>query len=170
MNFHYNTDTDTDTDTATDTDTDTSHHLEFKTLCNELNLKNLTFSRTHTLDLILTFHHSELLKNKPERTILLTEHYAINCLLDLPLHLPKQIEKTYRNINKINLESFIPDIITATSHNYKITQTLTDLLKNVLDNNAPLKTNSFTEHNRSPWFNSDLHNKNANSDELTEHT
>ena len=51
------------------------------------------------------------------------------------------------------------DIITATSHNYKITQTRTDLLKNLLDKHAPLKINSFTEHNRSPWFNSDLHKK-----------
>ena len=62
------------------------------------------------------------------------------------------------------------DIITASSHNYKIIQTLTDLPKDLLDNHASLKTNTFTEHNRSPWFNSDLHNKNANSDELTEHT
>ena len=51
------------------------------------------------------------------------------------------------------------DILTDTSHNYKITQTLTDLLKDLLDNNASLKTNSFTEHNLSSWFNSDLHQK-----------
>ena len=51
------------------------------------------------------------------------------------------------------------DIITATSHNYKITQTLNDLLKDLLDNNAPLKTNSFTKHFRSPWINSDFHQK-----------
>ena len=149
FNFHY--------------DTDTSHHLEFKILCNELNLKQHidfpTHTHGHTLDLILTSHHSKLLKNKPERTILLTDHYAINCPLNLPLQLPKQIEKTYRNINKINLESFMTDIITATSHNYKITLTLTDLLKDLLNKHAPLKTNSFTEHNRSPWFNSDLHKK-----------
>ena len=160
FNFHY--------------DTDTSHHLEFKILCNELNLKQHidfpTHTHGHTLDLILTSHHSKLLKNKPERTILLTDHYAINCPLNLPLQLPKQIEKTYRNINKINLESFMTDIITATSHNYKITLTLTDLLKDLLNKHAPLKTNSFTEHNRSPWFNSDLHKKNVNSDELTERT
>ena len=31
------------------------------------------------------------------------------------------------------------DIITATSHNYKITKTLTDLLKNLLDKHAPLE-------------------------------
>ena len=31
------------------------------------------------------------------------------------------------------------DIISATSHNYKITKTLTDLLKNLLDKHAPLK-------------------------------
>ena len=67
--------------------------------------------------------------------------------------------KTYRNINKINLEYFTTDIITATSLNYKLIKTLTDLLKNLLDKDAPLKTNSFTEHNLSPWFNSDLHKK-----------
>ena len=61
--------------------------------------------------------------------------------LNLPLQLPKQIEKTYWNINKINLESFMTDIITTTSLNYKITQTLTDLLKDLLDKHASLKTN-----------------------------
>ena len=52
------------------------------------------------------------------------------------------------------------EIITATSLNGQITQTVTDVLKDLLDKHVPLKTNSFIEHKS---------NTNASSDELTQH-
>ena len=52
FNFHY--------------DTDISDYLEFKTLCNKLNLKQHInypiFTHSYTLELILIIHYSKLLK------------------------------------------------------------------------------------------------------------
>ena len=67
-------------------DSDYNQHLTFKRLGNELNLTQHvnfpTYSHGHKLDIILTLSSSNLI-NRITRSTLLTDHYAIDCNINI---------------------------------------------------------------------------------------
>ena len=148
FNFHY--------------DSYKLHHQDFKRLCNELNLTQHVNFATHThghiLDLILTYNHSNILIHKPTRSTLLTDHYAINSQLNILNSSPRQTLLTYRCIRKINIDEFSSDFISMINKTQITVLNLNTILKQLLNQHAPLKTNYLTIHNETPWFNSKLNN------------
>ena len=146
FNFHVNT--------------DLLHHYKFKMNYNELNLTQHVNFPTHihgnTLNLILTFTDSKLLNKPPFRHTLLTDHYSIDFTITMPYTSPKRTTITYRNINKINYDDFKNYINKSVISCHLTAYSLTELLTDLLNKHAPLKTNYLTKHDNQPWFNSDL--------------
>ena len=97
-----------------------NHHLSFKRLCTELNLtKHVNFpahSHGHTLDIILTLFSSNLI-NRITRSTLFTDHYAIDCHINITKLRPTRRLTTYRSFNKIDYDSFSLDLIISMQDN-----------------------------------------------------
>ena len=127
---------------------------------NELNLTQHVNFPTHihgnTLDLILTFTDSKLLNQPPVRHTLLTDHYSIDFTITMPYTTPKRTTIAYRNIKKIKYDDFKNDINKLVISCHLTAYSLTELLTDLLNKHAPLKTNYLTKHDNQPWFNSDL--------------
>ena len=70
--------------------------------------------------------------------------------------MPKRTTTTYRNIKKINYDDFKNDINKSVISCHLTAYPLTELLTDLLNKHAPLKTNYLTKHDNQPWFNSDL--------------
>lgn len=147
FNFHY--------------DCDEGIHAKFKNVCKLLQLKqHVDFSthlHGHTIDLILTHKHSNILLHKPyRRTTVLTDHYTIECKINIAHNTHKTASHTYRCINKIVKNTFIEDFKNASVNKNLTPLQLDATLTNLLDNHAPLKTGIFTDHHTTPWFNCEL--------------
>ena len=87
---------------------------------------------------------------------LLTDHYSIDFTITMPYTTPKRTTITYRNIKKINYDDFKNDINKSVISCHLTAYSLTELLTDLLNKHAPLKTNYLTKHDNQPWFNSDL--------------
>ena len=74
----------------------------------------------------------------------------------MPYTPPKRTTITYRNIKKINYDDFKNDINKSVISCHLTAYSLTELLTDLLNKHAPLKTNYLTKHDNQPWFNSDL--------------
>jgi hypothetical protein len=98
----------------------------------------------------------------PLATFALSDHFFVECLLDIPRPNILVKEVCYRKIKHIDLNAFKADIcaldlfqktwssVNDMSKYYDIT------LRSILDNHAPLKSNVMTVRPTVPWFNDSL--------------
>ena len=109
-----------------------NHHLTFKRLCTELNLAQHvnfpTHSRGHTLDIILTLSSSNLI-NRITRSTLLTDHYAIDCHINITKLRSTRRLTTYGSFKKIDYDSFSLNLIHSMQDDDITVQTLYTSLK-----------------------------------------
>ena len=112
-----------------------------------------THSHGHTLDIIITLSSS----NWITRSTLLTDHYAIDCHINITKLRQTRRLTTYRSFNKIDYDSFSLDLMHSMRANDITVQTLYTSLKYLIYKHAQsTKTKYFSIHINSPWFNSTL--------------
>ena len=95
-------------------DSDKHPHSDLIDLCNQFNLYQHNCFTTdihgHTLDFIFTTLDSLLITTPPTNSTLITDHYAIDFIINI--NTPKVIRKitSFRNLKTINFTQFSVDI------------------------------------------------------------
>ena len=107
---------------------------------------------------IPTHIQKNIIIHKPIRSILLTDHYTINSQLNIMNSSPKHTLLNYRCIRKINIDDMSFDLISMINKIQITVLKLNTIMKQLINQHAPLKTNYLTLHNGTPWFNSKLNN------------
>ena len=114
-----------------------------------------THARGNTLDLIITPSSSNIVASKPRTTILFSDHFAVECNLNLRSPRPPTRNISYRKLCNIDKDSFSTDLIT----NLCSCDTISDFNSNVLsvlDTHAPQHTRTVTDRINQPWYNREI--------------
>ena len=121
-----------------------------------------THKSNHVLDLIITRSDEESAKNLSIHDPVLSDHYAVHCMLHVnkPLHQTKTT--SYRKLRTIDVDSFRQDI----KHSVLFQHPSTDLsvlcnqydsvLSALLNKHAPLRTRSISVRPRATWYTDDI--------------
>jgi hypothetical protein len=121
-----------------------------------------THSSGHTLDLIITRSINDVTITSPLATFALSDHFFVECLLDIPRPNILVKEVCYRKVKHIDINAFKADIC-ASDLFQKTWSSVNDMskcyditLRSVLDKHAPLKSKVMTVRPMVPWFNDSL--------------
>ena len=111
----------------------------------------------HTLDLIIARTYSCVVDTVVAD--LISDHCAVHCRIALRKRSFRRELKTYRKMKAINLTSFSTDIENSTSQERLLEESVTqynDVLGDLLEKHAPLKTKWLTIRPAAPWVNDDI--------------
>jgi hypothetical protein len=149
FNFHYS-------------DLCNSETVKLRNCFNSLNLtqhvQDITHTKGHLLDLVLTRATEDIIHNLQVHAPILSDHAAI--VFKLPVQAPPATRKliSYRRVKDIDVEAFKKDImksnlITHPADNIEdlVTQYNTDLMT-TLNIHAPLMTKTVSLRARPPWY------------------
>ena len=147
-------------------DTNDPNACEFLDLLVSMGLKQHVTSSTHedghTLDLVITREHDDVIKSTPVIDRFISDHAAVPCPLNSikPPAVVKEIN--YRLLKAIDMDTLRADL----GDSDLCTKEFTDVdemarcynstLHAVLDKHAPLKTKTVVNRKRVPWFNSQM--------------
>lgn len=158
FNYHYDA-------------TNCEYSNRFKDIIESLNFKQhiskSTHTKGHTLDLIITRSSDNFILDSSIETHhhLPSDHAAITCSLSIFKPPPVKIDITFREINKININEFKNDILNSSLCNNSLTN-IDDLvfyydkiLRDLLDQHAPVIHRRITARPQSPWYNNELREK-----------
>ena len=122
-----------------------------------------TYKKGHTLDLIITRAHDDLVGECFVQDPFISDHLAVHsslCLAKLP---PKRQKMSYRKIRAINYDEFCCDLENSSLVNDAETSDLSDLvnkynntLKSLLDTYALLRTKTITLRPTAPWYTDEI--------------
>ena len=121
-----------------------------------------THSSGHTLDLIITRSINDVTITSPLATFALSDHFFVECLLDIPRPNILVKEVYYRKIKHIDLDAFKADICASDlsqktwSSVNEMSKSYDTTLRSILDKHAPLKSKVMTVRPMVPWFNDSL--------------
>ena len=109
-----------------------------------------THASGNTLDLIST-NSQYLILNNLEIRHLITDHYAVNFLLNIKSDNISHSQIKYRNLKAISISTFSFDLLSSLTRYITINK-LNNILTNILNKYAPQK-NKTIRNNRKIWFN-----------------
>ena len=117
----------------------------------------------HVLDLIITRNSESLIHDTAKISTYLSDHASIVFQLNSSNHKHKELPKSYRPLNKIDLIRFKQDlrnsdIVTKpkTELNELVNQ-YNSCLCQLLDKHAPLRVKKTGNRNINPWYNENIH-------------
>ena len=129
----------------------------------EQHVKEPTHSKGHTLDLLITRGSDTLIQEITVKNMLISDHFWVHCSMSCSR--PGVVRKrlSYRNIKKIDLDSFRRDIANSPLSKPdefddvgKLVSTYNKVLSDILDKHAPLNERVFTIRPDAPWFTSEI--------------
>jgi hypothetical protein len=122
-----------------------------------------THTRGHTLDLIITRFTDSFIQDVSVKDMIFSDHFWLHCSVACAKPGVIRKEVKYRNIKKINIDSFKDDISTSSLANpdgYEcvsdLVQSYNKVLSDLLDKHAPLKERMFTVRQDAPWYTSEI--------------
>ena len=125
-------------------------------------VKGSTHEAGHTLDLVITREHDDVIKSVPVIDRFISDHAAVLCPLNSvkPPAVVKEIN--YRQLKAIDMDALRADLRDSDL----CTKEFTDVdemaschnstLQAILNKHAPLKTKTVVNRKRVPWFNSQM--------------
>ena len=138
----------------------------FLDLLESMNLKRLvtrpTHERGHTLDLIITRETDSVVHGIPLIGRFFSDHAVITCRLNSIKPPVPMKTVTYRKLKAVNIGELRRDLINSrladrTSVDLdELVHAYDDTLASLTERHAPLRTRTFTNRPRMPWFNDDI--------------
>ena len=127
-----------------------------------------THKRRHTLDLVIVRNSDSSLKGEPEiihHSYTISDHSAILCTVDMPRICTTKMTVHRRNLRRIDMESWRNDIRDSVLHSAAsdsssdvniLTEEYNNVLRQLIDKHAPMRSRSITLRPHTPWFNDHL--------------
>ena len=121
-----------------------------------------THRRGHTLDLLITRKVDNLVSDVEVVTGMPSDHHVVKCTADVGRPKPVKQVVNYRELKKINVDLFKKNIRTSvlfTNPADDLSQSVKqfeNVLRELLDRHAPLKSNSMTLRPHAPWYTDEL--------------
>ena len=126
-----------------------------------------THKRGHTLDLVIVRQDESLLYGSPEvlnYSHTISDHNAILCTVHIPR--PCVTKKTlhYRDLRHMDIDSWHEDVKNSALNDARSTcadanvlaEQYNNVLRQLLDSHAPIRTRSVTLRPHTPWFNDNI--------------
>ncbi len=116
----------------------------------------------HTLDLIITRSTNDVMITSPITTLDLSDHFFVECSLDIPRPNMSVSEVHYRKFKQIDTKHFKEDICvselcnTTWSNVDEMADCYNKTLRSILDKHAPIKSKFLIARQTVPWFNDKL--------------
>ena len=114
------------------------------------------------MDLIITRSDENSVNNVTVHDPVLSDHYAVHCMLPVNKPLLQSKKISYRKLRTIDADSLRQDIKDSTLYKSPTTE-LSDLcaqydsvLSSILNKHAPLRTRSISLRPRAPWYTDDI--------------
>ena len=127
-----------------------------------LNPDTPTHKSNHVLDLIITRSDENSVNNVTVHDPVLSDHYAVHCMLPVNKPLLQSKKISYRKLRTIDADSLRQDIKDSALYKSPTTE-LSDLcaqydsvLSSILNKHAPLRTRSISLRPRAPWYTDDI--------------
>ena len=125
-------------------------------------VKGSTHEAGHTLDLVITREHDDVIKSAPVIDRFISDHAAVLCPLNSvkPPAVVKEIN--YRQLKAIDMDALRPDLRDSDLCTKEFTDVdemascYNSTLQAILNKHAPLKTKTVVNRKRVPWFNSQM--------------
>ena len=125
-------------------------------------VKGSTNEGGHTLDLVITRKHDDIIKNAPVIDRFISDHVAVLCPLNSvkPPALVKEIN--YRQLKAIDLDALRVDLRDSDLCTTEFTDVdemaccYNSTLQAIFDKHASLKTKTVVNRKQVPWFNSQM--------------
>ena len=147
FNFHFDTDKHPHSDCI-------DHYNQFN--LHQHNCFPIHIHACHTLDLIFTTLESLLMIDPPTNSTLITDHYAIDCIINI--NTPKVIRKItyFRNLKTINFTQFSVDIIDSLYSTLTSIPPFHNVCTLLFNKHAPLTNKHIPTHTTTPWLSIEL--------------
>ena len=117
-----------------------------------------THRNNHTLDLVITRKSENIIADYNVYDLCLSDHYFVNCKLNLDRPRPVRTEKAYRKLRSVDMEAFCSDIASSKLF-LSPADSVGDLcdqyhsqLSQLVDVHAPLQTRVLTSRPSTPWY------------------
>ena len=125
-------------------------------------VKGSTHEAGHTLDLVITREHDDVIKSVPVIDRFISDHAAVLCPLNSvkPPAVVKEIN--YRQLKAIDMDALRADLRDSDLCTKEFTDVnemascYNSTLQAILNKHAPLKTKTVVNRKRVPWFNSQM--------------
>ena len=127
-----------------------------------------THKHGHTIDLVIVWNGDSFLKGQPEiihHSHTISDHSAILCTVDMPRTCATKKTVHHRNLHCIDMESWRNDIRDSALHSAAsdsstdvniLTEEYNNVVRQLIDKHAPLRSRSITLRPHTPWFNDHL--------------
>jgi len=116
----------------------------------------------HTLDLIITRSNNDITVSSPKSSVALSDHFFIECNLNIPRPSSNVKETLYRKLKTLDLHAFKTDITesmlcTATWNNVsELASCYENTLTSLLEKHAPLQRKTVVVRPKLPWYTKSL--------------
>jgi len=118
-----------------------------------------THKNGHALDLLITRIDDNIIHNYNVHDPILSDHFAVHCLLSFakPVHKPCTV--TYRKLRSIDVDSFHQDIANSSLCKSPaidvsdLCNQYDSVLSTILDKHAPIRTKIASSRSKAPWYN-----------------
>ena len=116
----------------------------------------------HTLDLIITRSNNDITVSSPKASVALSDHFLIECNLNIPRPSSTIKETVYRKLKTLDLHAFKTDITesmlcTSTSNNVsELALCYENTLTSLLEKHPPLQRKVVVVRPKLPWYTNSL--------------
>ena len=116
----------------------------------------------HTLDLIITRSNNDLTVSSPTASVILSDHFFVECNLNIPRPSSIVKETVYRKLKTMDLHEFKSDILesmlcTSTWNNAsELASCYESTMSSLLDKHAPLQKKVVVVRPKLPWYTNSL--------------